>query len=114
MDVSSANENGVVAKDTHEVIARIGRCYAAVNLALCEDGLYRYSVEMQYSYGGFSGPIWIESEGYPTASAARTAGLEELLHRWYKPFPSDPQSAQDELRILREQIEAQLKQPSLF
>jgi hypothetical protein len=69
---------------------------------------------MQYSYGGFSGPIWIESDGYPTAAGARTAGLEELLCRWYKPFPSDPQSAQDELRILREQIEAQLKQPSLF
>ncbi len=114
MDVSRPNANGVVDKDTQEVVARRDRSYAAVSIALCEDGLYRHGVEMHYSHGGFSGPIHIECPGYPTADAARTAGLEELLLRWHRPFPSDSQSVHDELRILREQVEAQLRQPSLF
>jgi hypothetical protein len=114
MQVSSANDNGVVAEGTHEVVARLGRSYAAVNIALCEDCHYRMSVEMQYGHGGFSGPIRSDDEGYATLDAVRTAGLEELLLRWHKPFPSEPQSVHDELADLREQIEARLQQPSLF
>jgi hypothetical protein len=114
MDISRPNENGVLDKDAHEVVARHARCYAAINTAFCEDGLYRHSVELHYSYGGFSSPIYIESPGYPTLDAARTAGLEELLRHWHPPFPSEPQSVHDELADLREQIELQLRQPSLF
>jgi hypothetical protein len=40
--------------------------------------------------------------------------MEALLRRWPKPFPTDPSSVHDELRLMREQIESQLRQPSLF
>jgi len=114
MHACKPNVNGVLSEGLHEVVARRNRAYAAINLALCEDGLYRMSVEMQYGHGGFSGPIRIDDEGYVTLDAARAAGLEELLRRWHKPFQSEPQSVHDELANLREQIEARLRQPSLF
>jgi hypothetical protein len=114
MDISKPNMHGVLPEGLHDVVTRRNRAYAAVNIALCEDGLYRMSVEMRYSHGGFSGPITIDGPGYPTIDAARTAGLEELLRRWHAPFPSDPQSVRDELADLRRQVEAHLQQPSLF
>jgi hypothetical protein len=114
MDISKPNHNGVLPEGRHNVVARRNRSYAAVNIALCEDRLYRMSVELRYSYGGFSGSIGIHDEGYPTLDAARTAGLEELLRRWHTPFPSDPQTVHDELADMRRQIEAHIRQPSLF
>jgi hypothetical protein len=114
MQVSKPNQNGVLETGRREVVATYGRFYAAVELALCEDGLYRFSVELFYSYGGFCGPISDTAEGYATEGAARTAALEELLRKWHRPFPSDPASVHEELRVLREQVEGQLCQPSLF
>lgn len=114
MDISKPNMNGVLAEGIHEVVARRNRAYAAVNIALCDDRLYRMSVEMSYSHGGFSGPITFHCPGYPTIEAARIAGLEELLRRWHTPFPSDPQSVHDELSDLKCQVEARLRQPTLF
>lgn len=52
MDISVPNANGVLPEGLHEVVARKNRSYAAINIALCEDGLYRMSVELRYSYGG--------------------------------------------------------------
>lgn len=114
MEVSTPNANGVLSEGLHDVVARRNRAYAAVNIALCEDGLYRCSVEMQYSYGGFSGPISIDSAGHQTIDAARMAGLDELLRRWHTPFPSDPQSVHAELADLRAQVESRRVQTSLF
>jgi len=114
MDVSKPNEHGVLPEGRREVVARHGRAHAAVNIALCEDRLYRYSTEMHYSLGGFCGPITMNAEPHSTIDAARTAALHELLRRWHQPFPSDPASVREELRILREQVEAQLRQPTLF
>ena len=114
MQISSPNENGVLADGRQEVVAKVGRSYAAVNYAVCEDGLYRFSAELHYSYGGFGGPIWREAPGYPTLDAARLAGTEELLGRWPRGFPSDPASVREELLRLREQIESNLRQPTLF
>jgi hypothetical protein len=114
MDISKPNMNGVLPEGLHDVVARRNRAYAAVNIALCDDGLYRMSVEMNYSHGGFSGPISIDDEGFATLAAARLAGLEELLRRWHKPFRSDPQTVHDELADMRQQVEARLRQPTLF
>ena len=114
MDISVPNCNGVLPEGLHDVLARRNRSYAAVNIALCEDGLYRMSVELRYSYGGFSGPIRLDDEGYPSLDAARTAGLRELLEQWPKPFASEPQSVHDELITMRDQVEVRLQQPSLF
>lgn len=115
MEISQPNEFGVMRPYHEEIVARHGeRYYAAVNVALCEDGLYRMSTSMMYSYGGFCGPVFMESEGFATLSAAIDAGLNDLLHRWHKPFPSEPQSVHDELDGMRQQIEARLRQPSLF
>jgi hypothetical protein len=114
MNVSKPNEHGVLATERREVVATYGRFYAAVELALCEDGLYRFSVELFYSYGGFGGPISDTAQGFATEATARMAAIEELLRKWHRPFPSDPATVQAELRILREQVEAHLSQPSLF
>lgn len=114
MEVSKPNENGVLPEGCYEIVAHHGRAYAAVRIALCEDGLYRSSVDMRYGHGGFSSPISVHDDGYIAINAARDAALAELLRRWHTPFPSDPQSVRDELRILLEQIDRQLSQPSLF
>ncbi len=114
MEVSKPNQYGVLETGRREVVATYGRFYAAVELALCEDGLYRSSVELFYSYGGFCSPIFDTAEGFATEAAARTAALEELLRKWHRPFPSEPASVHEELRILREQVERHLSQPSLF
>lgn len=86
----------------------------AVNIALREDGRFGYGLEMNYSHGGFTFPICIDGESFPTMDAARTAALDELLRRWHKPVPSDPASVHEELCDLREQVESRLAQPSLF
>lgn len=114
MQVSKPNHHGVLPEGHYEQVARHGRAFAAVSFALCEDGCYRYSVELHYSVGGFCGPITLDVQAFATLDAARTAALEELLRRWHKPFPSDPASVHEELRILRGQVEARLRQPSLF
>jgi hypothetical protein len=114
MEVSKPNEYGAMNAGQREVVASHGRAFAAVKIALCEDGLYRFSVELNYSYGGFCGPVWIETEGYSSIAEARTAGLEDLLRRWHTPFPSEPTSVHTELRVMRDQIESQLCQRSLF
>jgi hypothetical protein len=114
MQMSHPNQYGVLESEHQEIVARRGRAYAAVNVALAEDGLYRHSVGIIYSHGGFGGPISIDDPGFPTVAAAIQAGLEKLLHRWHTPFPSEPQSIHDELADLRRQIEVRLRQPSLF
>ncbi|QOJ14001.1 MAG: hypothetical protein HRU75_04830 [Planctomycetia bacterium] len=114
MQPSKPNGNGVLEEGCREVVARRGRAYAAVTLALCEDGLFRFGVDMMYSYGGFSFPISIDDHGYPTLDAARTAALERFLRSWHSPYPSDPESVRLELAEMRQQVESRLTQPSLF
>jgi hypothetical protein len=114
MEISTPNENGVLSKGSEEVVARRGRSNAVVSIALCDDGLYRQTVSLLYSYGGFCGPIRADDPGYGPLDDARTAGLEELLRRWPTAWVSEPQSVHDELADLRRQVEAQLRQPSLF
>lgn len=114
MEISTANEYGAIRATHRETVAQHGRSFAAVNVALCEDGLFRLSTTLQYSYGGFCGPVFIDSPGYASLSTAMDAGLAELLRRWHKPVASEPQSVHDELAELRRQVEAKLRQPSLF
>jgi hypothetical protein len=114
MKVSQPNEHGVLESGRREVVASRGRAYAAVNIALREDGRFSYGLEMNYSHGGFAFPICIDGESFATMDAAHTAALGELLRRWHKPFPSERTSVHDELRDLREQVESHLCQPSLF
>ena len=114
MEISKPNENGVLPERIQEVVARLGRSYAAVNIALCDDGLFRFSTELLYSYGGFAAPIYAADTGYGRLDTARTAGMEQLVRRWPRPFPSDPASVYEELKRLREQIAAKLEQPTLF
>jgi hypothetical protein len=114
MEISIPNENGVLDPTVEEIVARHGRSHAEIPIALCEDGLYRQSASLHYSYGGFSSPISIEDIGYASIADARTAGLEELLRRWHTPYPSYPRSVHDELADLRQQIVNQLQQPMLL
>ena len=114
MEISTPNEFGAITPSHEEMVARHGRSFAAVKVALCEDGLYRCSTSLMYSYGGFSGPVFIGSPGFSQLTEAVAAGLDELLRRWHTPFPSEPQSVHDELNDMRQQIEARRRQPSLF
>ena len=109
-----ANEHGVYEAETVEELARRGRAYASVELCQCEDGLYRYALDMEYSYGGFCGPIFANDTGFASQNAAKEAATQELLRRFPKPWASEPQSVHDELRELRAMIEARFRQPSLF
>lgn len=114
MQPSKPNANGVIEAGTREVLATRGRSFAAANFALCEDGLYRYGLDLMYSTGGFGFPIYAEGRAYSTLDAARTAALEQLLREWHTPFPSDADSVRTELADMRRQIEERLRQPSLF
>ncbi|VTR93381.1 unnamed protein product [Gemmata massiliana] len=108
------NENGVYFDYRTETVAARGRARAEVRIAKCDDGLYRYSLDVRYSYGGFSGPIADHGDGYATHEQAKTAGIAELLERFPTAWGSEPQNVHAELQQLREQVEAQLRQPSLF
>jgi hypothetical protein len=109
-----ANEHGVCQADTVEELARRGRAYASIKLCQCEDGLYRYALDMAYSYGGFCGPISVKDIGFASMNAAKEAATQEMLRRFPKAWPSHPPSVHDELRDLRAMIEARFRQPSLF
>ena len=114
MEISKPNEWGAMKAGHEEIVARHGRWFAKVEVALCEDGLYRQSTSMMYSYGGHGGPVFMSRDGYTTMAAAIDAGIDELLRCWHTPFHSEPQSARDELDALRHQIEDRRRQPSLF
>ena len=68
-----ANEHGVCEADVTEELARRGRAYASIKLCQCEDGLYRYALDMASSYRGFCGPISVKDIGFITESAAKEA-----------------------------------------
>jgi hypothetical protein len=114
MQLSHPNKHGSPAAGHEEIVARHGRAYAAVTVALADDGLYYRGVDPRYSYGGYGSAPSIDEPGFPNLPAAVTAGLEELLRRWHKPFPSEPQSVHDKLNDLRHQIDARLRQPTLL
>ena len=66
-----ANENGVYEAETVEELARCGRAHASIELCQCEDGLYRYALDMAYGHGGFAGPIIAKARGFESLSAAK-------------------------------------------
>lgn len=110
----SPNQNGVYPAEIIERLAEHGRSYAEIHIAQCDDGLYRYALEVQYSYGGFGGPITLQTEGLTNAEAARTLATEALLRRFPNGHAGDPQSVHDELQVMRAQLESCYRQPSLF
>lgn len=85
MQPSKPYECGVLDAGLREVVATHGRGYAAIRVALCEDGLYRVGVEMHYAHGGFAFPVSIHAEGFATLDAGRTAALVLLLRSWHAP-----------------------------
>jgi len=115
MVISKPNEYGALSGGILRIVARCGaRSYAGIKIAFCEDGFFRFGIELQYSYGGFGGPVFDTSDGYATEAAAETAGTEKLLRQWPKAFGSEPAIVHEELLAMRRQIEARLLQPSLF
>lgn len=112
--MQTPNENGVYAAEVTEELARKGRSFASVDLAQCDDGLWRFALHYQTSYSGGGGPITRRDEGYATLQAAKDAGTAATLARWPTGWPSDPDSVKAELAELRRQIEARQRQPMLF
>jgi hypothetical protein len=109
------NEIGIYEAEFKEVIARHGRAYAEVRLCQCEDGLYRFSIAISYSFGGECGPIFDTSEGYPTFNAAKDAGVQKIIARIpAQSWAGDSPSCKQELKDLKTQAERYFIQPSLF
>lgn len=110
------NELGFYPDEHGEDVARVGRAFASVAYCQCaEDGLFRYALTLQYSYGGATGPIFASYPGFETMAAAREAALTALLNKLAAMAGNgDPESAQREVRGLREQIATKFRQPSLF
>ncbi len=107
------NDYGAYTAETTYELARKERSYASVRVAQCRDGLYRFAIDLSYSYGGRCGPITDDGEGFATMLAAKEAGAAALLDGFPRGF-GDPQSVRSELAALRSQIEEGLRQPSLF
>lgn len=97
-----------------EAIAHCQRSYAAIDLCHCDDGFYRFGLDLSYSYGGFGMPISKASEGFVTERDAREAGIAALLQRFPIAWSSEPHSVHEELRLMKEQIQRHLRQPCLF
>jgi hypothetical protein len=114
METTFANEHGVIELGCREVVATCGRSYAAIELALCEDGSYRFGLNLMYSHGGFGIPICVSATPYPSESAAREAALDELLRRWPTAWQCEPSSVHAELRAMRAQVEQCRCQPSFL
>lgn len=115
MEISQPNEYGALKGGSLRIVARRReRSYAGVRIAFCEDGLFRFSIELRYSYGGCGGPIFDTDQGYATEGAAEIAGVEELLGKWPTVLPYQPVSVNEELHDMHCQLQARLSQPSLF
>jgi len=114
METSYPNENGVYPAASAEIMARHGRSFAEIRFAYCDDGRYRCSTAMQYSYGGYGGPITASDPSFSTLAEARAAALESLLAHWPTWHSAEPASVHAELKLMREQVASQLRQPSLF
>lgn len=114
MQTSTLSDRNIYPATSREIVAQLGRSFAEIRFAYCDDGLFRFSLALQYSYGGYGGPIFAGAEPYPDIATARVAALEQLLADWPKPFAGDPASVHEELRLLRQQIAAKLSQPTLF
>jgi hypothetical protein len=112
--MKTANEHGAYEGGSVEELARRGRSYAVISICQCEDGLFRYGLDVMYSYGGFAFPISSSQKGFASASAAEEAGIIELLKRFPKAWENEPQSVHDELWDMKAQIEQNFCQPSLF
>jgi hypothetical protein len=108
------NENGVYEAEIVEELARRDRSHATVEICQCEDGRYRYALDMAYSYGGFGSPITGHGEGYASPADAKNAAAQHLLMRFPEAWPSEPASVHAELRELKTQVEDKLRQPTLF
>jgi hypothetical protein len=108
------NENGVYEAELIEELARRDRSYVRVKICQCEDGLYRFALDMAYSYGGFCSPITSRSESHNSPNEAKEAAAQRLLQRFPKAWASEPRSVHDELHALKTQIEDKLRQPTLF
>ena len=87
--MQKANEHGVCDADTTEELARRGRAHVSVKFCKCEDGLYRYALDMAYSYGGFCGPISVKATGFASQNAAREAATQDVLRRFPKAWASE-------------------------
>lgn len=114
MQVSTPNDNGVIEEGHRETVAQRGRAHATITIALCEDGFFRYGLDMMYSYGGFGFPIRMDDESFASFATARNAALAAMLCHLPKAFPSEPAIVLEELRELRDQLEGHVRQPSLF
>jgi hypothetical protein len=114
--MQQCNKFGSYAAEVKEELACVGQAFVTLRFCHCaEDGLYRYSLSLRYSHGGFSGPISARDTGFATIQNAKAAAVSEILERLQR-FHSngDPEHAQKELRELKSQIEKSFREPSLF
>lgn len=112
--MQAPNRNGVYQAERTIEIARHGRSFAAVRVCQCEDGQYRYALDFWGSLQGFCGPITGDCPGYPNLKAVSDAGRAAMLRQFPMPQAYNPENEYRELIAMRAQIEAGVRQPSLF
>jgi hypothetical protein len=113
--MNSANDWGVYQPEQTEELYRRGNAVATFKLCQCDDdGLFRFSTSLNYSYGGYAGPICADDKGFESAALARDAAIAEVLAWLATDRYRDPQSARNELQAMRDALEEMMRQPSLF
>ena len=112
--MAKPNKHGVYEPEHTEEIARVKRSFASVDLAQCDDGLWRFSIDISWSVGGICGPITKRDPGHPSPELALGAGIEHLLERFPTAWASEAESIKAELASLRAQVVSRVQQPRLL
>lgn len=110
------NESGVFGGVSEEVMAKCGRGVAAVGVGRVRDGVFVHCCRLEFSRGGFAyAPTVWHAAPHPTAEAARTAGIRELLGRLGdRGATGESAAAGAEWSGLRSRLRGQIRRPGLF
>ena len=90
--MQTPNRFGVYPAEVTEELARKGHSFAAVDIAQCEDGLYRFALHYQTSHMGSGGPITRDGRGLPDPTGRQGCRdrrhASSLADRLARPIPT--------------------------
>jgi len=107
------NDCGVFANYEREIVAKQGRAVAEIGIYKLRDGVFVYCCGFTSATAGFgyAPSVWA-STPHETANDARLAAITELLERIGK--VESEQSAREDVRHVRRQLQRLVEQPTLF
>ena len=109
------NDSGVFADYETEIVARCGRAVAEVGIYKLRDGVFVHCTHYMTatSGSGYAPCVWC-STPHDTAKEARLTGIAELLERLRDAGHDSDKTGHEDMRQLRQQLQRQIEQPSLF